>query len=337
MNREPVNPDDPQMTAYALGELSAAEAAEFEARLQLSPTARRELASMREVMGLLSDGLRGEWLAGSERPALKLLEPLPEEEARVVVPAVFRPVRRAFAVAAAVAAMLLAGAALFTIPGRQNRGEGVVPALASVNAAAPLPSSVPHVPQLFLADEVEDPSSLNLVEGDALSPSPVDVSYLEADAVVPASYHPASQVGLPRSDANGRGGALDRVDSYLPPLGEWTRNRGATTLIERRLGRGDHGAAPSSDRVLVSGYVTMGGGEAAPRFAGGFRPVSISGNPVVNEESDLRLLADLNGLRKELSEVIGELPQDAEERAALERILERSERVVSQLKEEMAR
>ncbi len=37
MNREPVNPDDPQMTAYALGELSAAEAAEFEARLQVSP------------------------------------------------------------------------------------------------------------------------------------------------------------------------------------------------------------------------------------------------------------------------------------------------------------
>jgi anti-sigma factor RsiW len=49
MNREPVNPDDPQMTAYALGELSAAESAEFEARLQLSPVARRELAEMKET------------------------------------------------------------------------------------------------------------------------------------------------------------------------------------------------------------------------------------------------------------------------------------------------
>jgi hypothetical protein len=81
----------------------------------------------------------------------------------------------------------------------------------------------------------------------------------------------------------------------------------------------------------------MGGGESAARFAGAFRPVSISGNPVVNEESDLRLLADLNGLQKELSEVITEMPRDSEDRASLERILERSERVVSRLKEEMAR
>jgi hypothetical protein len=58
---------------------------------------------------------------------------------------------------------------------------------------------------------------------------------------------------------------------------------------------------------------------------------------VVNEESDLRLLADLNGLQKELSEVIAEMPEDSEDRVSLERILERSERVVSRLKAEMAR
>ena len=49
MHREPVNSDDPQMTAYALGELTVAEAAEFEARLQDSPKARRELGEMRQI------------------------------------------------------------------------------------------------------------------------------------------------------------------------------------------------------------------------------------------------------------------------------------------------
>ena len=43
MNREPINPDDPQLTAYALGELSSQETAEFEAQLRLSPTAQKEL------------------------------------------------------------------------------------------------------------------------------------------------------------------------------------------------------------------------------------------------------------------------------------------------------
>ena len=85
MNREPINPDDPQMSAYALGELSVAEAAEFEARLQDSPLARAELASMREIMGLLSMGLREEWKDGASHPKLTLLEPFTTVNSTVVV------------------------------------------------------------------------------------------------------------------------------------------------------------------------------------------------------------------------------------------------------------
>ena len=109
MNRESINPDDPQMTAYALGELSVAEAAEFESRLKDSPMARAELSSMREIMGLLSEGLRGEWEVTSARPTLKLLDPVQVEDSAVIVQGDFRPVRRYFAAAAAVAAMMLVG------------------------------------------------------------------------------------------------------------------------------------------------------------------------------------------------------------------------------------
>jgi anti-sigma factor RsiW len=336
MNREPVNPDDPQMTAYALGELSAAESAEFEARLQLSPVARRELAEMKEVMKLLAEGLRGEWQTECERPALKLLDPLPA--GGVVVPVDFRPrARRAIAAAAGIAALILSGAAVFNVPRPFSGPEGGFAAADAVGADVrpTLAAASRHVPQLFLAEEVEDLSSLNLVGEGTLPHLPVDATYLEADAVIPASFHPSH--GASRHDSTLRSAGFDRVDSYLPPLDEESRHRGSTTLIERRLGRGDGGGANGSDRVLVSGYVTMGGGEMAPRLAGGFRPVSISGNPVVNEESDLRLLADLNGLQKELSEVIAEMPEDSEDRVSLERILERSERVVSRLKAEMAR
>lgn len=331
MNREPVNPDDPQMTAYALGELSVAEAVEFEARLQDSPQARRELAEMRVVMSLLGEGLRNEWQSESDRPLLRLLEPVSGSagSAAVIVEGRFRPVRQRFAAAAAVAAMLLVGGIAAMNWKDRATGSAVGGDLAA-NSQVLLSPEAAHVPQLLLAEEVGDLSSLDFVDGDDLAGPMIDATYLEADSsIIPASFQPGV--------AGARGGAGDRVDSYLPPVGgispAWG---GATGMIERRLDRGG-AKATRSESVLVSGYVTMDGGASAPRLLGSFRPVSISGNPVVNEESDLRLLADLNGLRKELSEVLEAMPDDAPGRSELERIFERSQRVVAQLKQEIAR
>ena len=338
MHREPVNPDDPQMTAYALGELTAAEAAEFEARLQDSPNARRELAEMREIMNLLGEGLRGEWEGGCRSKELRVFEPvlLPAPGSRpVIIEGQFRPARGSFAAAAAVAAIFMVGAVVFVSqqPGLFRTGQGGTLAAIDAPVIAPLASSIGggslHVPQLLLAEEIEDLPSLDLVGGGEVGGDPVDASYLEADSVIPASFH---------SYGTGMRQALDRVDSYLPPVGGFPGLRSpATGMIERRLGRGGDDAVESSSSVLVSGYVTMGGGGSAPRLLGGFRPVSISGNPVVNEESDLRLLADLNGLRKELSEMVEEMPSQSEERATLERALERSERIASRLSKELSR
>ncbi|HRQ90791.1 MAG TPA: hypothetical protein PLA50_18520, partial [Bacteroidia bacterium] len=200
------------------------------------------------------------------------------------------------------------------------------------NAPEMLVSPDVHSPQLFLAEEVSDLSSLDLVDGADGLAGEVDASYLESKSIVPASFIP----GQPGRTAFSE----DRVDSYLPPV-RGTGLRGMNTgMIERRLGRVPVGGGDTrASSVLVSGYVTMGsenGAAEAPRFLGGFRPVAISGNPVVNEESDLRLLADLNGLQKELSEVIAGMPVENAERARLERIRDRSDRVISQLKREIS-
>lgn len=331
MHREPVNPDDPQITAYALGELSLAEAAEFEARLQDSPKARRELAEMREIMSLLGEGLRDEWEEGSRSKSLRIFEPvlLPSPtSSAVVIQGRFRPVKHSYAAAAAIAAILLVGSAVVV---SQRSGETMqAEGFADSKATLPTTETNFHVPQLLLAEEIEDPSSLDLVGGVDAANLPVDASYLEAGTVIPASFQP--------SFSGGRGFSLDRVDSYLPPVGAFSNGRSPSTgMIERRLGRGIQEPNTSAGSVLVSGYVTMGGSEATARLLGSFRPVSISGNPVVNEESDLRLLADLNGLKNELSMMIEEMPSQSEERASLERALERSERIVSQLKREISR
>ncbi len=63
-----MNVDDLRVTAYAQGELSAAEAAEVECLLRDAPEAQAELDSFDEFAGLLSAGLKEEWQLGMELP-----------------------------------------------------------------------------------------------------------------------------------------------------------------------------------------------------------------------------------------------------------------------------
>lgn len=350
MNREPINPDDPQMSAYALGELSVAEAAEFEIRLQDSPLARAELTSMREIMGLLSKGLREEWKDGASHPALTLLEPFSGGARSTVVVGEFRPVKRGLASAAAVAAVLAVGSVSFF--NRSERTETAPAPLLSVSEVpsviepvilAASPAVASHVPRLFLAEEVDDVAALDLaVDSDDLG-TRVDPSYLDSNHLIPAGFAPGTAQG--RVISPERSQVFDRVDSYLPPLSGLASSRGVSTgMIETRLGRDkarSNGAPRGDGSVFVSGYVTMGGGSYAPAsFDGGvqgFRPVSISSNPVADDEVSLQILADLNGLEKELSELFEELPDESAGKADLERILEKSRKVVSQLQTEFSR
>lgn len=334
MNRELINPDDPQMTAYALGELNLAEAAEFESRLQSSPMAQAELVSMREIMDLLSDGLRGEWQTEEKGPVLKLLAPVPVPQG-VIVTGNFRPVRRKLAVAAAVAGMMLVSGMVIT--GQKKGSEGASPGGGPGLAMAAETPAV-HVPQLFLADEIDDLTRLDLVEENG-TPARIDASYLDLGQVIPASFTSGSGPLRAAADRSGDG---ERIDSYLPPLSDFHFGQSLKTgMIEKRLGSADFAKSGGrrGDSVLVSGYVTMGASaeQQQNKVLAGFRPVSISGNPVVNVEADLQLLSDLNGLQKDLSEVIGSLPEGAAEKADLEGILEKNRRLISQLKLELTR
>jgi len=66
-------PDDPRLTAYALGEMEPAEQAAIEAALTESPEARAELEEIRRAAALLSDELRSETapaLTASQRAAI---------------------------------------------------------------------------------------------------------------------------------------------------------------------------------------------------------------------------------------------------------------------------
>ncbi len=322
MNREPINPDDPRMTDYLLGELAPAERADFESRLLHSPEARGELASMQHVMDLLGEGLRHEWLADAPASLFRVVEHSTDAETKVVRPA-FLPRLAKFAAAAAVGALLLVGSALHF--------SGSTPEDVSLSDVG-IPGQSAAGPRLFLAEEIDDLSILQLADGSDASDSSIDASYLEADSVLPASYKPFA-----KGSSMERGDSLDRVDSYLPPVGSLVPVRGTTGMIENRLE--SRNAGGSSDRgvsVLVSGYVTMGGGGSAAARPRSFQPVSISGNPVVNEENELRLLAELNSLQKALAGVVEGLPEEASERADLERVLDRSRRVVSQMVKELS-
>ena len=60
MNKSRIPPDDPRLTAYALGELEGGELAEVEAALRADPAAQSAVAEIRIAAGLLTDALVGE-------------------------------------------------------------------------------------------------------------------------------------------------------------------------------------------------------------------------------------------------------------------------------------
>lgn len=323
MNREPINPDDPQLTAYALGELSSQETAEFEAQLRLSPTAQKELDGVMEMMGLLSEGLNSEWKSEMEGPSLEVVKP-----DNVIAPAAFSRTRRfaGIGIAAAAAVVAIGG---FLVNGALN--EDAPAEVAKKQSKKDSPIMVADAasllgPKLFLEEEVEDVSSLDLVNS---NDEGIDASYLDAGskmgAFIPTSYNPSQSAGAGVDDP--------RVDSYLPPVrGE----SGKTGMIERRLRdrvlKTDNAEIPQDrTRVVVRGYVTMGGVQDE------FQPVAISGNPVVHEETDLRILADLNRIQQELSQVVSSMPESSADRAQLEGILKKSRRVNSELRGVFAR
>ena len=67
-----LNPDDPKITAYALGELSFEEAAQMEKAIAESPEARAEVEQTRELTATLRDEFRAELREAKPRSIMPL-------------------------------------------------------------------------------------------------------------------------------------------------------------------------------------------------------------------------------------------------------------------------
>nr|MDQ6913318.1 hypothetical protein [Verrucomicrobiota bacterium] len=68
------NPDDPKITAYVLGELSAQEAAQMEKAMAESPEARAQVEQTREMAATLRDEFRAELREAKPRNIMPLSE-----------------------------------------------------------------------------------------------------------------------------------------------------------------------------------------------------------------------------------------------------------------------
>jgi anti-sigma factor RsiW len=309
MTPEPVNSDDPTLTAYLLGELTSAERAEFEAKLERSPQARCEMESMEAVMDALSLGLREEWKTGLKVPALAVLpsNALPE----VVVPGRFRAKSKpALAVAAVLAATLAVLGAIVSMRGATESllyvdvpASEREPAISVDNTGSTYEARLAvAVPQLFLTEEVATAPHADLATTLASldeSVTSVDASYLESR--LPDIELRAVKQGLDAFANIERASLLDdaRPDSYLPP----------TTL-----------------------------GASGSAMAAGFHTVSYVAEPVLEAaETDLRLVSDFQSIQNDLAELLERLPAASPERAGLESLLERSRSVLHELKSELAR
>ena len=371
MSLEPIDPDDPQLTAYALGEFSSSEAASFEARLKISPVAELELAAIRDLSDLLTSGLKRDWeLNRSEEVKVDLEDPkytafalnelADDERVEVQVELAASPaaqkelnsmaefmsmlstglknewesklgetklnvcdvpvstdaniVKVAFpqkrwarmGVAAAVAALL---AVAFTVmqPGAKNvevgnwgsglsASSGEVSVDFSDEGISGVTSALGvNVPQLFLAEEVEDISDLNFAFGSG--PAVLDASYLESKDVVPTDEGAGAMYLKPA----GFSPASQRIDSYLPQDASAIKPEGE--LVPMRRSRG----------MIVESFI-----------------------PRAREESmvdrKIRLAAELQGVQIELEQMLTRLAPGSAERRQFQLIIEGNSRALEELK-----
>ena len=89
-----IKPDDPRLTAYALGELEPGESAELEALLKENPAAESEISAIRETAALLESELaatpalelseeqRSRVITGGDEPRQKIITPGPDAFSR---------------------------------------------------------------------------------------------------------------------------------------------------------------------------------------------------------------------------------------------------------------
>lgn len=301
-----VDLEDPKYTAFALNELADHERVEVQVELAASPGAQKELDSMAGVMSMLSTELKNEWESKLAEPKLNARNVPTASNANIVGLNFFHQRRASIGLAAAFVALL--GVA-FTMmqTGSQtvevgNWGGGLSASSEEVSVDS-LDESISgvtsalgvNVPQLFLAEEVEDISDLSFAFGSG--PAVLDASYLESRDVVstnettsamyvkPAGFSPASQ----------------RIDSYLPQDVSPIKPGGESVLMRHSRG------------LIVESFI-----------------------PRAQEESmmdrQIRLAAELQGVQIELEQMLTRLAPGSIERRQFQLIIERNSRALGELR-----
>ena len=296
-----VDLEDPKYTAFALNELTEAERVEVKAELIASPAAQREMEAMTEIMSMLSTGLKNEWESGLKSPQFEVVPDAATNQSNVVA-FKFAQSRRAWiGVAAAAVALLAVGATYFSQPatdqvevadwgsGSKDASLGISMDVEEGNVTGVASAPGLHVPQLFLAEEVEDISELTLV---AVGPAVLDASYLEG-AHVPSAHSTGEMQIVPA----GFSPASERIDSYLPEASS------AVSDFPTRHTRG----------LTVESFVPRARAETAL-------------------DRQIRLAAEFQGVQIELEQMLALLPQGSPERRHFELVLERNSRALGELK-----
>ncbi|NNE91840.1 MAG: hypothetical protein HKN23_09345 [Verrucomicrobiales bacterium] len=216
MKTEPIESNDPQITAYAIGELRPDEAADFECQLAQSPTAEAELDEIRETVSWLREGFADELQnpAPASRPCTALAtvndaQDPGENDGVLVELKKNPPVRTMLLSLAAVLTGLMVVGSLITQQRQTGQG-GAGNEIAATNLP-PTPPAAPgagemvnasaggpeinasgenglnsNVPELRLASEIPDYSAASYIPVSATVTPPVNAgSYLDYENLTP--------------------------------------------------------------------------------------------------------------------------------------------------------
>ncbi|MEM9284194.1 MAG: hypothetical protein AAGA96_20445 [Verrucomicrobiota bacterium] len=303
-----IDPSDPELTAYALGEMTSSESASFEVRLRGASDAQKDLASMSEMMSMLSVGLKQEWEGKMAEPSSEKVD---VSEKVVAFEAVTNPRKALLGVAAAAAAIVLALVSL-NVPsegpviandwGSGDQSSQVDPTIDSGDTSFKLvglaSAASVNVPQLFMADEVDDVSELDLAASLGEQGSPLlDASYLDSSEIEEGSLEVQEMTMIPVSFSPAK---VERIDSYLPPAGHSDRSEQRMKLIRERLER---------DFVMSPFPVVLD----------------------TIEDEEVRLAAEFQKAQADLETIIDSMPSGSD-RSSLELVWERNERILNQLR-----
>ena len=310
-----LDPNDPRLTAYALGEIQGPDLAAFEAELSASPETRTDLGAIRRLAALLTDSLENEptvepGLNHRQRSVIEaaLASRTPEAPAAEVVLAKPRNWLR-LAGGLALAAGLLVPAFLLLMPERQSARERVAVAF---NHAAAAKARVSAPAEAF-GEAAADVLSDGLAAAPQRPPAGTDTYALRmetfgrtaAPAPAPLASSPASAgtasgmyAGM-RTGSGGGAGMGGMAPGSAPGSGYGMGNGGAMNGGLPGLAQRGRGLDAAKARAQTVKRSLEAGRKPAAELSLAVSP----GKPALFKDAAAKLPSDLRGEAREPEQV----------------------------------